>query len=186
MPSPRSVLADVLSRRGRRALGPILAAAALVAAPGSVAAHTFVYKGWEQLVVEAEQIFVGTVTATSAQKLGSGAIVTDVTFASPRVFKGGQTGVPIVLRLFGGSLGGETVMLPGIPRFRQGTTYLVFARGSGRDVFPVVGGNAGLFVVRRDASTGEDVVFGSRGEPLLTPAPPLSAFIEAIEDELKR
>jgi hypothetical protein len=85
----------------------------------------------------------------------------------------------------GGSVDGEALVLPGLPQFRQGRTYLVFVRGNGREAFPVVGGNAGMFLVRLDSS-GEEVVFGSRGEVIMTPAPPLSAFLQAIDEELHR
>jgi hypothetical protein len=148
--------------------------------------HSFVYKGWEEMVVEAEQIFVGTVTATSSRRLESGIIVTDVIFSSPRVLKGGDSSVPLALRVMGGTVGAESMVLPGLPRFRQGRTYLVFVRGNGRDAFPVVGGNGGMFQVRRDLTTGTEVVYGAQGEDLMTPAPPLTAFIDAIQDELNR
>jgi hypothetical protein len=149
-------------------------------------AHSILSKDWEQLVTEAEQIFTGTVTATRSLELPGGAIVTDVVFGHSHVLKGDGGPGPLTLRVFGGTVGAVTLKLSGIPRFEDGRTYVVFARGNGSHVFPIVGGAAGLFQVRREPATGQDLVFGARGETLWTVPVTADAFLEAIEEDLRR
>ena len=154
-------------------------------AASSADAHSFVSRDWEELVAEAEEIFAGEVTATRSFEMPGGLIATDVIFARPHVLKGGDGG-PLVLRVFGGTVGAVTLKLSGLPRFETGLTYVVFARGNGTDVFPVVGGPSGLFQIRRDVASGQDLVFGARGETLWSVPVPAGAFLDAIEEEVRR
>ena len=171
------------SRSVRGLLFAILAVLSLTAARAD--AHSFVFKDWEALVAEAEEIFAGQVTATRSFELPGGLIATDVVFARPRVLKGPDGG-PLTLRVFGGTVGAVTLKLSGIPRFERGLTYVVFARGNGSDVFPVVGGTYGLFQIRRDPASGQDLVVGARGETLWSVPVSADAFLEAIEEEVRR
>src|SRR5882672_4664150 len=79
--------------------------------------HSFVPKNLDQLVAEAEQIFVGTVTAQLPRKLATGLIVTDVEFGSLRIVKGTTVG-SIVLEITGGTIGDTTLKVPGWPEFQ--------------------------------------------------------------------
>ena len=171
---------------------------------GLVWADSFIQKDFNQLVAEAEQIFVGPVTAAQSRKLPTGVIVTDVTFSKPRVLKGSEIFGDLVLLVLGGSLESETLKLSGFPDFLLGGTYLVFSRGNGTEIFPVVGGTQGLFQVKRDPVTGEDLVFDAYGMPITSPtvanaistsasspgplqpsqAVTLDAFIRAIKNRL--
>jgi len=126
---------------------------------------SFVLQNFEQLVSEAEQIMVGTVASTTSRKLPTGAIVTEVTFATPRVLKGAPMG-EITLEVLGGTVGEETLALAGVPQFERGVTYLVFVKDNRTAIFPVVGGPQGLFQIKRDAATGQDLVFDAQGNPL--------------------
>ena len=152
--------------------------AAHAASPGPV-------KNFEQLVAEAEQIFVGTVTATPSRRLPSGAIVSDIEFSSVRGFKG-RTGRVVSLLVLGGTVDDESQRVPGLPRFEPGAIYVVFVRGNGRSVFPVVGGPHGVFQVRRDEITEELLVFDAEGRPIADVRLPLSILVQAIRDELAR
>ena len=58
--------------------------------------------------------------------------------------------------------------LSGIPKFEQGVTYLVFVEGNGTALFPVVGGPQGLFQIKKDEATGQDLVLDVQGKPLLS------------------
>jgi lipoprotein-anchoring transpeptidase ErfK/SrfK len=158
--------------------------AATLALVATVAAGTFVVKDFEVLVAEAEQIYVGTATSAAAQKLASGAIVTDVTFTASQVLKGPPEAT-VVLRVLGGTVGRERLELPGVPKFRVGARYLVFVKDNGRAIFPVVGGDHGLFQVVPDPGLGHDVVLNARGAPLTDVPVPLAAFTDAIEQELR-
>ena len=164
----------------------LVLAALLALAVARADAASFAPKQFEHLVREAEQIVVGTVSAVPARRLPAGAIVTDVEFGAARVLKGAAPPSGLSLLVLGGTLGGETEQLDGVPVFRAGVTYLVFIRGNGRVVFPVVGGAAGLFQVRREPRSGEELVFDAEGRPLADVDVPLAAFLEAITDELAR
>ena len=127
---------------------------------------SFESKDFDQLVAESEQIFVGTASGATARRHPGGAIVTDVSFSGVQVFKGNAGNAETSLMIAGGTLGADTFALPGMPRFQIGVTYLVFAQGNGTTIFPVVGGDQGMFQVRTDAVTGENLVFDSRGLPI--------------------
>ena len=64
----------------------------------------------------------------------------------------------MVLRVVGGTVGRETLEVPDVPRFRPGARYVVFVKGNGRSIFPVVGGSRGLFQVVWDPIRSADVV----------------------------
>ena len=180
MPTPTALARSPAARCLLLTLLAILALAATRAH-----AHSFVFKDWEALVAEAEEIFAGQVTSTRSFELPGGLIATDVVFARPRVLKGPDGG-PLTLRVFGGTVGAVTLSLSGIPRFETGRTYVVFARGNGTDVFPVVGGTYGLFQIRRDPVSGQDLVVGGRGETLWSVPVSADAFLDAIEEEVRR
>ncbi|OGT80783.1 MAG: hypothetical protein A3H91_13900 [Gammaproteobacteria bacterium RIFCSPLOWO2_02_FULL_61_13] len=129
-------------------------------------AVSFDAKDFDQLVAESEQIFIGTTSGAMSRRHPGGAIVTDVSFAGVQVIKGNAGNAEISLMIAGGSLGTETLALPGMPRFQFGLTYLVFVQGNGTTIFPVVGGDQGMFQVKSDTLTGESLVFDSRGMPI--------------------
>lgn len=188
---------DVRSWRG----GWALASAAVLAlgVPLPAAATTFLAKSFEELVDEAGEIFVGTVTALVPRRTAAGVIVTDVTFSDRVVLKGDPSVPARVLTVLGGTLDGETVRLAGVPEFQLGVRYLVFARLAEGAAFPVVGGPQGLYQVRADAA-GRPVVLDARGGPIrhasvrgalaAAGAPgdpvPLDAFLQAIRQRLER
>jgi hypothetical protein len=163
--------------------GLVLSGLLIFGFAGTADAITFATKDFETLVAEAEQIVVGRVTGASSQKLSSGTIVTDIVFALDRVLKGASAPT-FVLRVVGGTVGPETLDLPGVPKFRPGARYVVFVKGNGRTVFPVVGGSRGVFQVVPDAKRGVDVVVDAYGAPLTTVSVPLAALVEATETQL--
>jgi hypothetical protein len=134
--------------------------------PGQAQAATFEQKNLPLLVSEAEQIFVGTVRALQSRKLPNGAIVTDATFSDLQLVKGESAGADIVLLVLGGEVDGLRLEIPGLPQFRRDTRYLVFAKGNGKHLFPVVGGPAGLFQIAAGAAGASPVVQNWSGGPL--------------------
>lgn len=131
---------------------------------GQAQAATFADKNLAQLVAEAERIFVGTVSSLQSRKLPNGAIVTDVRFSDLQVVKG--DGADIVLLVLGGEVDGVRLEIPGLPRFQRDTRYLVFSLGNGKDMFPVVGGPAGLFQIAAGPADGGSIVLTASGMPL--------------------
>lgn len=173
-----------------------LIAAFLALAAGLAWATAFEPKSFDQLVVEADAIFVGTAATAAARKLPEGAIVTDVSFTRVQVLKGSFADSSVTLMTAGGSVGGETFEIRGLPRFRVDVSYLVFVQGNGTTIFPVVGGDQGMFQVKTDEATAASLVFNARGLPVASPsvlqavglqAPspiPLAAFLDAIKRRL--
>jgi len=188
--------------------GQLIVSALLLITLGTGLAHgtTFPPKDFDQLVGEAEQIFVGTVTGTQSRKKPTGGIVTDVTFGNLRMVKGSDAGT-ITLEALGGTVGRETLRVAGVPVFQMGMRYLVFMAGNGTTIFPVVGGHQGVFQVTQDQASGAEVVLDANGGPirsssvqraigrgvgvqrevrLAAPAPiPLDTFVQAITDRLR-
>ena len=173
-----------------------LVTAFLALAAGLAWATAFEPKNFDQLVAEADAIFVGTASAAAARKLPEGAIVTDVSFTRLQVIKGNVSDSSLTLMTAGGSVGGETFEIRGLPRFRMDVSYLVFVQGNGTTIFPVVGGDQGMFQLKTDAATAASLVFNARGLPvaspsvlqsvgLQAPAPiPLADFLAAIKRRL--
>jgi len=167
---------------------------AVSAMPGL--ATSFEPKNFDQLVAEADEIFVGTATTAVSRKLAAGGIVTDVAFTNLQILKGNPTSASISLMHMGGSVDGETFEIRGLPGFRIGVAYLVFSQGNGTTIFPVVGGDQGMFQVKPDAVTGESLVFNSRGMPIVSPSVlqavslpahtpvPLAVFLQAIRGRM--
>lgn len=143
-------------------MAALMALLCLVAMPAIGA--TFLEKNFAQLVGDAEQIFVGTVSALESKKLPAGAIVTDVRFSNLQVIKG--EAADIVLRVLGGEVDGLRLEFPGVPQFQRDTRYVVFAQGNGKDMFPVVGGPAGLFQIAAAQAGGGPIVLDWSGMAL--------------------
>jgi hypothetical protein len=174
-------------------------------ARGESSGASFVHRDFDQLVAEADEIFVGAVTRLESRRAASGAIVTDVTFSEREMLKGPDSAGDLVLVVLGGSVGGTALVVPGFPRFEVGVTYLVFVERNGSTILPIVGGPQGLFQVWRDPVTGGRMVLDAQGLPVrspsvlraalsrtrgqgapFAPAPPvtLDALVEAIRGRL--
>lgn len=139
---------------------------ALCLLAGPATAVVFAEKNLAQLVGEAEQIFVGTVGSLQSRKLDSGAIVTDASFSDLQVLKGAAADTKITLLIAGGEVEGIKMEIPGVPRLMQGARYLVFSKGNGRDMFPVVGGSGGIFRIVPGPGGADPVVVDSSDKPL--------------------
>ena len=153
---------------GGRRIGTalVVASLALAAGLGPALGVTFLPKSFAELVDEADEIFVGGVAGLASRQTPAGTIVTDVTFSKVEVIKGDPGVAERTLVVLGGRVGDQTLVLPGVPSFLPGVTYLVFSRGNGTSVFPVVGGDQGLYEIRSDPATGERLAFGARGQPV--------------------
>ena len=158
----------------------LLAALALFALPARAA--TFEPLGFDQLTARAEQIFVGTVTAANPTRTARGMIVTDFEFADLEGVKGEVAAPRTSLRMAGGTVGRNTLTIPGAPTFRIGERYIVFVEGNGRVLFPTLGGPQGVFRLQVDNAKSRTLVLDYNGQPvqsLPAVAPPLARPKEA-------
>lgn len=126
-------------------------------------AISFEARDFDALAIEADQIVVGTVASTSSRRTGAREIVTDFRFAELQVIKGTVADNALTLTMLGGTVGTETLTVAGAPTFKQGVRYLVFVSGNGSVMFPLVGGDQGIFQLRTDAASGVSQVHDYAG-----------------------
>jgi hypothetical protein len=73
---------------------------------------------------------------------------------------------PLVLDFVGGKIGDKELIVDGAPKLEVGQESILFVRGNGRLVVPLVGMHHGHYPVRRDARTGQDQMLRSSGKLL--------------------
>ena len=126
-------------------------------------AVSFEAKDFSALAIEADQIVIGTVATTSARRTGAREIVTDYAFDKLEVVKGTVSTSLLTLTMLGGSVGTDKLTVAGAPTFKRGVRYLVFVTGNGAVMFPLVGGDQGIFQIRGDQLSGVPRVHESIG-----------------------
>ena len=123
---------------------------------------------FDQLVLQAEFIFQGTVTNVRSLWEGEGAqrhIDTYVTFQIDEDIKG-NAGGSYTIRLLGGKVGNETMEVTDTPKFRVGDRDILFVEHNNEQFVPLVGINHGRFHLQRDEQSGRDIVLNGEGEPI--------------------
>ena len=126
-------------------------------------ALTAIPKNFDQLVSEAELILVGTVEETQGHRLSTGTIVTYITLGNIEAVKGDHLEQVYTLQVLGGTVGEEHFVIAGAPSFEKGGTYLLFIKGNGTIMFPLVGVDHGKFHIRQDPNTGTQVLYNAKG-----------------------
>jgi hypothetical protein len=158
---------------------------------------------FEELVRQAEVIFVGEVVQVQPFRVASGSgaqIRTRVTFRVRDNIRGAAASV--VLEFKGGTIGDVSMAVEGAPTFAVGEEYIVLARTGTQWVSPVVGLSQGLLRVSRDARDGTRRVLTAAREPVSSasavgraavrvarePIVPMTAdaFVAAIRAEIAR
>jgi hypothetical protein len=87
-----------------------------------------------------------------------------VTVGELDLFKGNYRDSEITLRLDGGELGnGKVLVVHGIPEFFEGQKVVLFVKGNGRSICPLVGWEQGMLRVAQDEKTGQEIVLTSQG-----------------------
>ena len=133
---------------------------------GTAGAISFEARDFDALAGEAEQIVIGTVTATNPRRTGEREIVTDYRFDDLKILKGMVPTGSLTLTMLGGTVGTDTLAVAGAPKFQRGKRYLVFVTGNGSVMFPLVGGHQGIFQMRTDAASGVSRVHDHTGRPM--------------------
>jgi hypothetical protein len=131
-------------------------------------ATTVIPPTFEQLVQQAELIFQGTVTDVKSVWEGQGAqrhIDTYVTFQVADSVKG-NAGSSYTIRMLGGTVGDETMLVTDTPKFSVGDREILFVEHNFDQFVPLVGISHGRFHVQSDKETGRDIVVNSEGEPV--------------------
>jgi hypothetical protein len=163
-------------------------------------ATTRLYKSFNDLVTESQGIVQGTVRSVEVAYDEQGKnIYTFVTFDQLHIIHGRYDQNEFVIRLEGGQVGEAIYALVGSPEFAPEERVILFLRGNGESMVPLVGWTQGVFQVAYDDATGQDVlldydgnrVLGLNGEHLETEAEvpqeamPVQGFIETIQQHLE-
>lgn len=139
-----------------------------IAAAPAASALTVLPRDFETLVAQAETVFKGTVVGQESAWTGEGQnrhIVTRVTFQVLETYKGVAASSQ-TLEFLGGTVDGQTLLVPGMPRFSIGETAVLFAVGNGQQICPLVGAYQGRFQVRRDPATAREQIYTHDGRPV--------------------
>lgn len=149
----------------------LLLCACLTLALPATRATTVIPPTFDQLVNQAQLIFQGTVTDLRPQWMGEGAerhIVTFVTFKIDDAFKGALNQT-YTIRMFGGTLDGQTIEVTDAPIFKVGDRDVLFVENNGTQVIPLVGIMHGRFRIQTDAG-GQEKVAKDNGAAVSDPA----------------
>jgi len=131
-------------------------------------ATTVIPPSFEELVVQAELIFQGTVTDVKSQWVGEGGqrhIVSYVTMQVEEAIKG-NPGATYTLQMLGGTVGEDTMEVTDTPKFKVGDRDILCVEHNGTQFIPLVGIMHGRFRVDRDKATGVEVVKNDKGVPV--------------------
>jgi hypothetical protein len=133
-----------------------------------VTATTVIPPTFDQLVQQAEFIFQGTVTDVKSVFEGEGGqrhIETYVTFQVQDSVKG-ENGNSYTIRMLGGTVGDETMLVTDAPKFKVGDRDILFVEHNYDQFVPLVGIGHGRFHIQRDEESGHDIVINDEGEPV--------------------
>jgi hypothetical protein len=131
-------------------------------------ATTVIPPTFDQLVSDAETIFEGTVSSMKSEWAGQGSdrhIVTYVTFKVEDPIKG-TPGAETTLRMFGGTIDGQTTEVADAPRFKVGDRDILFVEHNGTQFIPLVGIMHGRFHVQVDETGLNEIIAKDNGAPL--------------------
>jgi hypothetical protein len=131
-------------------------------------ATTVIPPTFDQLVSDAEMIFEGTVSSMRSEWTGQGSerhIVTYVTFKIEDPIKG-LPGAETTLRMFGGTVDGQTIEVADAPRFKIGDRDILFVEHNGTQFIPLVGIMHGRFHVQLDETGLNEVIAKDNGAPV--------------------
>jgi hypothetical protein len=124
---------------------------------------------FSKLVHNADQIVrAQAVSASSrwdATSQGGRVIHTYVQFQVMATLKGAEQ-ASVTLRFLGGQVGNDGMVIPDMPSFQIGSTYILFVAANGSAFCPLVGIQHGSYQVVADAATGTERIARSNGTPL--------------------
>ena len=128
-------------------------------------ATTVIPPTFDQLVSDAEMIFEGTVTGSRSEWTGEGSnrhIVTYVSFKIEDAIKGAP-GSDYTIRMFGGTVDGQTMEVSDAPRFKVGDRDILFVENNGTQFIPLVGIMHGRFHVQADENSANEKITKDNG-----------------------
>lgn len=137
-----------------------------------VRATTVIPPDFDQLVNESDYIIRATVTSVTSDfrtNEHGKTIITKVALSVKEVI----AGVPpanVVLEIMGGRVGDEEMVVQGAPRFKVGDEDVLFVRGNGHTIVPLVGMMHGRYHVMKDPSSDRRYMARENKAPLVDTA----------------
>jgi hypothetical protein len=150
---------------------PWLAVLALLALSTGARATTVIAPSFDRMVDTSDYIVRATVRSVTSEwrdnpdKPGTRYIGSKVELDVLEVIKGTPPS-PLILDVVGGRVEDKELTIEGAPRFITGQENILFVKGNGRQIVPLVGMMHGKYTVRRDKRTGRDEVLRDNGQPL--------------------
>jgi hypothetical protein len=145
----------------------------LLAAP-TARALSVIPPTFAELVAESESIVRGEVTALRSaydEATPGRPIRTYVTFQVVRTLKGTTPAADTLTLVFlGGTVGTDSLSVPGMPTFSLGDREILFVARNGKTYCPLIAAGHGRYRILRDAATQRDYVARENRTPLEDPA----------------
>lgn len=136
----------------------------------TTSATTILAPSFLELVSESEWVGRGVVRSVRTEEFDSPqgrGIRTIVEFEVERTLRGPARDTVTLVQL-GGTAGGRTLRVLGLPEFQPGQRQIAFVARNGHVICPVVRGAYGRFLVHADGATGRESVVRDDGAPLLS------------------
>lgn len=133
-----------------------------------VSATTVIPPDFNQLVNESDYIIravVKSVTSEYRTNTSGRKIFTKVALDVQEVIAGTPPS-EVVLEILGGKVGDEQMVLEGAPRFKVGDEDILFVRGNGNTIVPLVAMMHGRYPIMRDTATGRKYMARENKVPL--------------------
>ncbi len=145
----------------------LLCVTSVIALNATARATTVIPPSFDQLVSQAEFIFQGTVTNVRSQWTGEGANRHIESYVTIRVEENlkGTPGESYVMRMYGGTVGEDSMGISDAPVFNVGDHDILFVENNGTQAIPLVGIMHGRFKIQRDSS-GTEIVTKNEGQPV--------------------
>jgi hypothetical protein len=141
---------------------------AFLSGSAALLAMTVMATDFNLLLDQAEQIYKAQVVSVTSDWSGEGANRHPATFVRLRTlesYRGGVQGEQ-TLEFSGGTVGSQTMRIPGMPQFQAGDTEILFVRGNHTQFCPLVGIFHGRFRVVKNGANGAEEVLLHDGTPL--------------------
>jgi len=158
-------------KSGLSPIGPVALCLMLLALAPAAFGTSIVAPDFDQMVGKSDYIVRAVVKSVTPEwrdnpdRPGHQYIATLVELDVKEVIKGTPPS-PLVLDLVGGRIGDKELTIDGAPRFTVGQESILFVKGNGSQIVPLVGMNHGHYPLRRDKVTGKAQMMHSNGQLL--------------------
>ena len=127
-----------------------------------IASFSMVIEGAIQVDMESAE-FIAAVEITNIEARKEDRIYTYVTYRPIEVWKGEPDNLPHTIRMLGGKVGDERLIVSDIPQFEIGEKYLLFLRFD-NPYCPIIGGHSRTFKIKKDPVGNREKIYSYHDE----------------------